>query len=333
MGLECLTPALINNALALSYDGPVEALSKTRLTTRTFAFELVRPDGEPLPPPEPGAHIRLRFGEYERRYSLLPPVSPGSWRIAVLRDAEGRGGSVALCDGYEAGDQIEAFGPENYFPLGKAHPFVVLIAGGIGITPMFSMAEALWAKGTPFALHYAARDVTDAPLLEEMSALPWAIRLRLHPALQGDRLNIIQTLLRAPAGSHVYVCGPERLNKAVLEAALELGWDRARYHVEHFGTELGDAAANGAFWVELSSTGERFEVPEGKTIAEVLAAEGIFVNLSCSEGVCGMCVTQLLSGKADHRDSVLSDAEHENNASITPCCSRALPGEILVLEL
>lgn len=110
-------------------------------------------------------------------------------------------------------------------------------------------------------------------------------------------------------------------------AAHALGWDSGRSHLEHFATaEAGDADANGAFWAELKSTGERFEVPEGKTIVAALEEEGIFLPTSCSEGGCGMCVTGLVSGKADHRDAVLSTAEHEANTSITPCCSRALPG-------
>ncbi|WP_160974246.1 PDR/VanB family oxidoreductase [Thalassovita mangrovi] len=323
-----------SDATPQPYDGPVDVLSKTRIAPEVFAFELARPDGVPLPLPAPGAHVLLRFGDYERRYSLLPPVTPGSWRIAVLRDAAGRGGSVALCDGLEQGATLTAQGPENYFPLDTGHPHVMLIAGGIGITPIFAMAGALWAAGTPFTLHYAVRAAAAAPLLDEIRAAPWADALRLHVSEQGTRLNLVQTLLRAPSGSHLYVCGPERLNKAALEAALDLGWDSGRSHVEHFATaEEGDAAANGAFWVELKSTGERFEVPEGKTIVAVLEEEGIFLSTSCSEGVCGMCVTGLLSGRADHRDAVLSAAEHEANTSITPCCSRALPGETLVLDL
>ena len=334
MGFEKHHAEAMTGAAPQPYDGPVVILSKTRLTPRVFAFEISRPDGAPLPAPEPGAHVLLRFGDFQRRYSLLPPATPGTWRIAVLRDEYGRGGSVALCDGVSEGAALTAMGPENYFPLATGHSHVTLVAGGIGITPIFAMAEALWAAGIPFVLHYAVREAAEAPLLDEIRSAPWAGALHLYVSAEGTRLNLVQTLLRAPSGSHLYVCGPERLNKAALEAALDLGWDNSRSHVEHFATaEEGDAAANGAFWIELKSTGERFEVPEGKTIIEVLADEGIFISTSCSEGVCGMCVTGLLSGKADHRDAVLSEAEHAANTSITPCCSRALPGETLVLDL
>lgn len=323
----------MQDATPQPYAGPVEVTAKRALTPRVFAFELARPDGIALPPPAPGDHVLLRFGAYERRYSLLPTLTPGSWRLAVLRDDAGRGGSVALCDDLAPGARLEAQGPETYFALTTDHPHVLLIAGGIGITPIFAMAEALWAAGTPFALHYAVRAAAEAPLLGEIQAAPWAGALHLHVSSEGTRMDLPATLRHAPEGSHLYVCGPERLNVATLEAADDLGWDAARAHVEHFAGVEGDAAADGAFWVELASTGERFEIPAGQSIVAALAEEGIHIQTSCSEGTCGVCITELLSGKADHRDVVLSDAEHAANSAITPCCSRALPGETLVLDL
>lgn len=314
------------------HDGPVRIVNRWQTTPRVTVMDLGRPDGLPLPGADPGAHALLRFGAFQRRYSLLPSPAPGLWRIAVLREETGRGGSRALCD---APGPITAAGPENYFPLGTDHRHVTLIAGGIGITPIFAMATALDRAGTPFALHYAVRSQTEAALLEELLASSFAASVVLHDASRGGRVDLEAIVAKAPAESHLYVCGPERLNSAAQRAAEAQGWPPERVHAERFSSAAPPAGAeeDGVFWIELASTGERFEVPPGRTMVEVLAAEGVFISTSCAEGICGMCVTSLLSGAADHRDGVLTDAEKSGNTAITPCCSRGKPGETLVIDL
>lgn len=302
------------------------------------SLELVAQHGE-LPAFSAGAHIDMVLpgpqGELIRQYSLCnAPGETHRYQIAVLREPQSRGGSDRVHDGLAVGDILRISVPRNHFQLAPHAAHSLLLAGGIGITPLLAMAEQLSRQGAPFTLHHATRNPARTPFLDRIAAAPYAQRV-IHHHSEGDnaqRLDIAATLTHAEAGSHLYVCGPQRFIDAVLATARGHGWSEDRLHCEYFSAAPIDTSGDGTFELEIASTGQVITVPPGKTALHALHDAGLDIASSCEEGVCGTCLTGVKSGTPDHRDHYLTTEEQQANDQFMPCCSRARSAR-LVLDL
>lgn len=298
-------------------------------------FELCAPDGIELPPFTAGAHLRvLTPSGDQRHYSLCnDPAERTRYCIAVKREAAGRGGSRSLVDGVQAGDAIEVGVPQNQFALDARARSFVLVAGGIGLTPLMAMAHALRAEGTRrFRLVVLTRDAESTPFLDLLRSPDLAPHVTLHHD-GGDaaRSFDLWPLLEKPGSvnsAHVYCCGPKPLMEAVRDMTGH--WSSAAVHFETFGADTAPRAEDSAFEVELARRGQRLNVPAGRTLLQALRDHGVVVPSSCESGTCGSCRTGLLGGEADHRDLVLLD--EQKASQIMVCASRARRGP-LVLDL
>jgi vanillate O-demethylase ferredoxin subunit len=299
------------------------------------SYELVRLDGAPLPPFEAGAHIDVHLGgNLVRQYSLCnAPGETHRYQIGVLRDAGSRGGSQAMHDHIDTGSVLQISAPKNHFPLVEAKR-TLLLAGGIGVTPILAMAEALAAKGAAFEMHYSARSPERAAFKARIGASRFAGQVHFHYDSGGaaQQLDLAGLLAAPDPGTHLYVCGPQGFIEHVLGAARTRGWPAAQLHVEYFSAAAVDTSGDAAFEVKLASSGKLVTVPAGKTVIKVLAEQGVEIPYSCEEGVCGTCLTRVLEGVPDHRDMYLTEEEQAANDQFTPCCSRAKT-KVLVLDL
>jgi len=300
------------------------------------SLELVAQQGE-LPAFSAGAHIDVVLpgpqGELIRQYSLCnAPGETHRYQIAVLREPQSRGGSQRVHDGLAVGDLLRISVPRNHFPLAAHAPHSLLLAGGIGITPLLAMAEQLSHQGAPFTLHHATRSRARTPFLDRIAAAAYAQQV-VHHHSEGDsaqRLDIAAILARAAAGSHLYVCGPQRLIDAVLATARGQGWPQDRLHCEYFSGAPIDTSGDGAFELEIASTGQVITVQAKQTALHALHAAGLDIASSCEEGVCGTCLTGVKSGEPDHRDLYLTTEEHQANDQFMPCCSRARSARLML---
>jgi phthalate 4,5-dioxygenase reductase subunit len=311
----------------------LKVLRKTGIAQDIFLFELVRPDHSALPPFSAGSHLLLLTPNgLSRRYSLCnAPSERERYVIAVKRDAAGGGGSVSMVDEIEAGDRLDVSPPMNYFPLATEATSHLLIAGGIGITPMLSMMHELSAKNADFQLVYCTRSPETTAFLDELSAPELARRVLVHHD-HGDRersLALGPIVATRAGATHLYCCGPRPLMQAVRD--LTRHWPHEAVHFEDFGTSA-HPEQNGEkmFSVRLARSGITVDVPASVSILAALRDRGISVPSSCESGTCGSCRTTLLSGVAEHRDFVLDDDEQDKEIMI--CVSRAQSAE-LVLDL
>ncbi|RQV01242.1 oxidoreductase [Burkholderia cenocepacia] len=299
-------------------------------------FEFVSDDGSPLPHFDAGAHIDVHLpGGLVRQYSLCNhPEQRDRYQIAVLREADGRGGSRAIHAEVRQGDTVRIGLPRNQFPLAPDAPHHLLLAGGIGVTPILSMAERLFSAGMPFDMHYCARSTDRMAFVERINAAGFHDRVRFHID-DGDpaqRFDLAAVLAGVPDGTHLYVCGPRGFMDAVLNAAREREWSEARLHYEFFGGAVVSSGADRAFQVQIASSGKVIDVPAECTVIAALAANGVDVLTSCEQGVCGTCLTRVLEGEPDHRDAYLTDDEKAAGDQFMPCCSRSRT-DLLVLDL
>jgi ferredoxin-NADP reductase len=291
---------------------------------------LTHADGVTLPPWQPGAHIDfILTPEIERQYSLSGDPADGEhWRLGILREPEGRGGSQYVHDQLKAGDTVEIRGPRNNFPFQTAESYI-FIAGGIGITPILTMVREAEARGASWRLIYGGRQESSMAFREELAA--YGDKVTVWPQ---DRLGLIDLpgLLGTPVpGCKVYCCGPEPLIDAV--EANTANWPAGSLHVERFRPRAG--ALDGemtAFEVYLDYSELTLAVTAEQSIAEAIEAAGIEVMTSCREGTCGTCETPVLEGIPDHRDSILTADERAANDTMMICCSRSLSPR-LVLDL
>ena len=312
------------------------------LTGRIKSFEL-HGLHEPLPAFTAGSHVVITTGSgLGRSYSLANnPVEPDRYLIAVLREESGRGSSW-MHDHVREGDVLQLSEPRNAFLLEEEADRHLLLAGGIGITPILSMAHRLAAIGAKFQVVYCARSAQEAAFATEFQAA-FGDRARMHydNGEAHNQLDLGKLLRDQPAGTHLYVCGPSGFIQAVRTAAGT--WPRNAVHFELFSSApavvpqeptTADGAGGGdlPFEVELASSGQVFTIPADRTILDVLLEAGLKMPYVCKEGWCGNCQLGLLGGCADHRDEVLSEEEKAANTSIHICISRALAGERLVLD-
>ncbi|TDY15823.1 vanillate O-demethylase ferredoxin subunit [Paraburkholderia sp. BL6665CI2N2] len=313
----------------------VRIIRKFAVATDICVFELVSPDGSVLPPFTAGAHIDVDLGNgMTRQYSLCnSPADRSLYRIGVLREVNSRGGSIAM-HALTEGDLLEISRPKNHFPLAEAATHIVLFAGGIGVTPIMSMAEHLVRVGVSFELHYCVRDPSRAAFLSQLTEGPFADRVRLYFDNAGEQHRAdFKALLRMPElGKHLYVCGPAGFIDGVSDAARSAGWDGRNVHREYFAASQPPLGTQGIFQIRLAGNGRVVDVGENETVIEALAKAGVEVLTSCEQGVCGTCLTRVLSGEPDHRDLYLTDDERSANDRFLPCCSRS-KSPMLVLDL
>jgi ferredoxin-NADP reductase len=300
----------------------------------TKLYTFARAEGGSLPPYTPGAHIDLHLPNgLVRQFSLAAPDSdPDTYVVGIKRDAASRGGSRYIIDEMRVGDEIKISAPRNTFPLVESTEHVVLIAGGIGITPIWCMAQELAARKRPWKLHYACQSRQDMAFLEALQKLdPQFVELHFDDEAGGKFLDLASAIAAAPQNAHFYCCGPNPMLKAFEAAAASR--PRANIHVEYF-TPKDDAsgAHMGGFWVELARSGEEYFIPEGEKVLEVLFNAGVDVDYSCELGICGACETRVISGIPEHHDSVLSEEEQATNTKVMICCC-GCKTERLVLDM
>ena len=299
------------------------------------AIDLVAVNGRDLPPWSAGSHIDVILTApdgtaIERQYSLCGgPADRSRYRVAVLREPDGRGGSDLVHDGLAVGDAVRIRGPRNHFAYAPSGP-VVFIAGGIGITPFLSMARSADAAGVDFSLVYAGRS-RDTMAFAEVLEAEYGDRVRIHAADEGDRLDLAALVASLGETTAVYCCGPSRLLDAVEEAVSAR--PAALLHVERFeAKEFGEPVWREPFEVELALSGLTLEVPLGRSILEVVEENGVLVVSSCRKGTCGTCETPVLEGEIEHRESILTPDEQAGGDTMMICVSRAACPR-LVLDL
>lgn len=314
----------------------VKVVAKRKEATDIYSYELADPEGRTLPPFSAGAHIDIEVRNgLTRQYSLCnPPNEQHRYLIAVLLDPNTRGGSIAMHERVEAGDLINISEPKNHFPLAAAAKRSVLFAGGIGVTPILCMAERLAQVGADFEMHYCTRSPDRTAFIDRIQQSQYAQQVTFHfdDGDSAQKLAVKEVLAQPRPGTHLYVCGPIGFMNWVLNAAEELGWPNAQVHREYFAAAPVVGGNENEFEVQVASTGEVFVIPAGKPITQVLSENGIEIPTSCEQGVCGTCLTRVLEGEPEHRDSFLMEDERAKNDQMLPCCSRA-KSRRLVLDL
>ncbi|MBL8351969.1 MAG: oxidoreductase [Burkholderiaceae bacterium] len=318
---------------------PLLQVVVTRKTVEALdicSFELAAADGHPLPAFSAGAHVDVLLpGGLTRQYSLCnDPAETHRYQLGVLRDAASRGGSKAMHDLVQEGQTLQISAPKNHFPLAHGARRSLLLAGGIGITPILCMAERLAITGAAFELHHCTRSRERTPFVERIRGSSFAARTHWHfdDGDAAQKLDIGALLALPREGEHVYVCGPKGFMDAVLGAARGAGWPEAQLHYEFFGAAPVASDGDAAFEVQLASSGRVVVVPPGQSVVKALAAAGVEVLTSCEQGVCGTCLTRVLEGQPDHRDQYLTPEEQAACDQFLPCCSRARSAR-LVLDL
>jgi ferredoxin-NADP reductase len=314
--------------LSATIDMRLTAIRYEAYETHSFAFTPL--DGRTLPPVEPGAHIDIHLPNgMMRQYSLVTAEGERkSYVVGIKKDRASRGGSKYIHEHLHVGEVLKIGGPRNNFPLDEAAAHSVLIAGGIGITPIWCMAQRLIAKGAPWTMYYSCRERSEAAFLGDLQGRPEA-HLHFDAESGGKFLDLKEIVAKSPEGSHFYCCGPTPMLKAYEEATANV--PESHMHVEYF-TAAEEAATEGGYSVVLQRSGKEFAIPAGKTILQVLREAGMDVTYSCEEGVCGACETAVISGTPDHRDNILTDREREESKTMMICCSGSKSAK-LVLDM
>jgi ferredoxin-NADP reductase/nitrite reductase/ring-hydroxylating ferredoxin subunit len=306
---------------------------KWQTATGITAFELAALDGKHLPTFQPGAHIDVHLPNgLSRQYSITN--GPGellSYTIAVKRELASKGGSEAMVDTVREGDVLAISEPRNNFPLRRDTVRTVLIAGGIGITPILSMARFLAKSDLPYELHYIVRAEDQIAFRDQIDAL--GSNVTLHVGLPRDAIaqTISKTLGTHTFAQHVYICGPGSLLETVRSTAADLGWPDEAVHYEYFRNDrvIDDSSA---FEIELARSAMTLHVPSGKTVMEVMREAGLQISSSCEQGACGTCLTGVMEGTPDHQDVYLNASEKRANNCMMTCVSRSLTPR-LVLDI
>ena len=326
---------------------PVLVERVTPVANDIVHLRLVTPDGASLPRWAPGSHIDVLWGDGDgsdqvsgsveandshrsRQYSLCgDPADITAFEIAVLRDPDSRGGSTWIHDRVRAGDRLRIRGPRNHFRLDEAAPRIILIAGGIGITPVMAMARRARELGRDYVLHYCGRSRASLAFVDDLQALHGE-RLQLHLSDEDSRLDLSSLLADPRADTRIHACGPRRM-LAALEAACA-DWPDEALRLEHFESTLGrlDPTREAAFEVELKDSGLTVPVRADQTVLAALRGANIDVQSDCEEGLCGSCEVAVIAGDIDHRDLVLTKAERDEGRRMMSCCSRAKGGKLVL---
>lgn len=314
----------------------VKVANKFNETADISTFELVACDGSDLPAFAAGAHIDVQLpGGIIRQYSLCNnPAETHRYLIGVLKDPNSRGGSVAIHEKVNQGDELLISLPKNHFPIDGRAQHHLILGGGIGVTPIICMAEQLSSQKQSFEMHYCSRAPELTAFKSRIADSDFAESVQ-HHFDSGDAAQLldIPALLATPVqGTHVYVCGPKGFMDAVLSTARNAGWPEEQLHYEFFSADVGPSDTDTDFDVVIQSTGQVIPVDKEKSVVDTLAEHGIELPVSCEQGVCGTCLTNIIEGEPDHKDMYLTPDEQESNKMFMPCCSRAKSNR-LVLDL
>ncbi|MDP5029212.1 PDR/VanB family oxidoreductase [Paraglaciecola sp.] len=309
--------------------------SKTPETANIVSFELERSDQGVLPPYSAGAHIDVQIApKIVRQYSLLPhPDKEHIYKIAVLKEAQSRGGSQFLHESTQVGDTLTISAPRNLFPLNLDSQKVLLFAGGIGITPLLSMAYELDRAGIDFELHYHVKQQSHIAFYQALKDSTFASKVFFHCGLSPtEKEQVIQQALSTAANKRaLYTCGPNGFMDYIFATARALGWLEQHMHKEVFSAKpLDDDRNDGSFELFLTRSNLQLHVPADKSALEVIEDAGVEIDVSCEQGICGSCLTAVSCGQVDHRDQFLSEAEKALHNRFTPCCSRALSPSLTI---
>jgi ferredoxin-NADP reductase len=295
----------------------------TPLTEQVLHIELAHPDGSPLAGHQPGSHLIIDAGDGRRNaYSLIGEgINPRRYQISVLRLDAGTGGSAWLHANLAVGQDVEIEGPRSMFPPAHEQRHALLVAGGIGVTPILSHARALARAGATATILYSYRPGHEAHL-EDLQALTGdAIHLVAATTVEETGTALEALLANQPFGTHAYACGPAPMLAAYEEAALKAGWPRGRVHLERF--TAAELDPGDPFTATVGSTGATVEVPSGGSLLDGLLAAGVPVNYLCKQGVCGECRIPVRTARAlQHRDFVLTAEERAAAVHIMACVSR-----------
>ncbi|RQR33264.1 PDR/VanB family oxidoreductase [Burkholderia sp. Bp9142] len=313
----------------------VRIVAKVTEARDICSFELGSLDGDALPRFSAGAHIDVHLPNgLVRQYSLCNnPTETHRYQIAVLLDANSRGGSAAM-HSLHVGQTITVSAPKNHFPLVDNTHHSVLLAGGIGITPLLCMAEQLTSQDRSFELHYCTRSAERTAFVDRIRSAPFSDRVHIHydDSPPSRKLDLPTLLAKRNSSGALYVCGPTGFMSWVLDTARSSGWPEEHLHREYFAAAPINTAGDGSFEVQIASTGAVIRVGADQTVISALSANGIKVPTSCEQGVCGACLTRVLEGTPEHRDMFLTAEEQAACDQFTPCCSRAKSSR-LVLDL
>lgn len=304
-------------------------------TSEVMTYVLSPVHGGSFPSAEPGAHIDVHLGDgMVRQYSLCgDPADRTHYQIAVKQEINGRGGSKKIHQTVRAGDVMKIGGPRNLFPLDLSACRYTLISGGIGITPLMAMAYALTNKQLDFQFHVCARSAAAVPFRDELERSAFAPQVHLHLDDQGEQQRFSAARLAEwEPGALLYLCGPTPFMQWVRQLARQRGWPDHAVHTESFATQGGETAQNRAFDIDLARSGKTVHVASDQSALEVLQANQVAVAASCTQGLCGACLSGVVSGEVDHRDHCLTDAEKQANNVMALCVSRAV-GERIVIDL
>ena len=313
---------------------PVIVSKVERMSEAVTKYEFRREDGGDLPAWQAGAHLDIVVApEFLRQYSMSgDPADRSVYQIGVLREDAGRGGSKLMHRIFDEGRKVFVAPPINHFPVAEEAKRHVLMGGGIGVTPMIAMAHELHAKGAEFALHYAVSSRDSAGFLDDLAEVPWKKRVQLHVSEEGSRADLGALLAGYRDGDHVYTCGPDRFMDAVMVAAEGAGYPEEARHLEYFALPEVPDWVNHDFMLKLAKSGKTLMVPAEKSATDVLAENGIAVDVKCADGICGVCKCGLISGEVEHRDFVLSNKQRAD--AVILCQSRAAQkGGVIEVDL
>lgn len=305
----------------------LRVVNTTQEATGIIGFELADPNGAPLPTFTAGAHIDVWISETElRSYSLCgDPRDTSVYKIGVLKEENGEGGSIWMHDHLQVGAQVNISAPKNLFPLVDDAEHHILLAGGIGVTPMIAMIHELEAKGASYVMHLCARSADRTPFMDFLSPRVDAGKVHIHHDDGNPEvgLDISGLLKEREPGAHLYYCGPAGFMATAKDASSH--WPKGSVHFEFFSSPDDGAdqptGADTPFQVKLSATGEIYDVPVDQSIVEVLRVNGIDVDTQCEDGFCATCMTKYVSGVPEHRDSVLDEDDQKEFVLI--CCARS----------
>jgi tetrachlorobenzoquinone reductase len=267
-----------------------------------------------------------------RQYSIASSQGDRErYVLGIKRDEKTRGGSAYVHDSLRVGEVLKVGGPRNHFPLVETGAPVVLIAGGIGVTPLYSMLDRARSIGLDWTFFYAVRSRDDAALLRELEDIEHGVHLHFDAEAEGRPIALAEIVAKAPREAHLYCCGPTPMLDAFEAIARDAGFPDEQIHVERFSADPPPENTEG-FIVELARSGIEIAVQPGQTILECARAAGLPVEASCEQGICGACETRVLEGIPDHHDMLLSASERASNKTMMICCSGSLT-ERLKLDL
>ena len=302
---------------------PVLVAKRSDLADDIVQFELEAINGATLPPFEAGAHIDVVIApEYQRQYSLAgDPADASKYVLGVQREPTGRGGSLLMHRAFKEGRRVFISPPRNHFPLDESAQFSVLMAGGIGITPLITMAHRLYALGQDFVLHYSARSRAQSGYGDVLQSMPWGDQVFCHFSAETGRADLEELIPAYRSGFKLYTCGSDPYMADVLTTAGGKGWPEETLAQEYFSVPEPPDYENHPFVLKLAASDRSISVAADETATDALQAVGIHVQMKCSDGICGVCAAEYVSGDVEHRDYVLSKPERASKMIL--CCSRA----------